>query len=741
MVSPEVNQNGDNIDNISTQQLLPIDSSFACGVFGESKLLPRFGDEYQAQIPALITGPEYDSYLKTLVDAEKKDHIAFDFWLGLSVPVTWTNYVNKANENFKDTKQGFSIQSTTAPSIFASVKKTIDLYQGSSYSLVPEVCGDSWNDIEKTSFLLGVYILKKKFVHLKRFIGSKKMGDVLLFYYSKFYRSGEYNRWSTCRKGRRRKCVSGKLLISGLRQQELLSRLLSRVSEECQKALVEVTKSYAKKDISLIEYVFSIKSMVGLETFVDAVGIGKGKEDLTSMDIGLLRIPIGKACSDLTCTEIVNFLTGGYRLSKAQSRDFFWEAVWPLLLARGWRSEQPKNQTYVSGAKDSLVFLTPGVEKFSRKLVKGNQFFDSVTDVLDKVSSEPELLDLHTENNKGKKKEEDVGIEEIKEPQNLHKKRQCCLQPRTSICDMDDIRFTIVDTSLENGNFSKFRAPRTLPKDNSNMKIVPEDGDQGTSNAPTNISDCAHNMLLAQETNSISRDKITSDTGKIFDSRSDQLVQINDPDSMNPAGKSTKQKKNYGDQQARKSVDIHPRQKLKRSNLDTSTSAVTKRYRTIAACSEEIGSSKTTIPLVQLFGNHSHASYSNIHDPVNKSSPQVGLSKDRLASTSSRKGSPCWSTGGSQDDNFCDQESTQSSMFTIPNSPQQPADFPNMQDDINSTRQDDFCAPKTSADISAPKQPANINSRRQSTRNRPPTARALEAIVNGDLTAWRRGKY
>ncbi|KAK1387604.1 hypothetical protein POM88_015782 [Heracleum sosnowskyi] len=697
MVSPEVNQNGDNIDNISAEQLLPIDSSYACGVFGESKLLPRIGDEYLAQIPSFLSGPEYDCYLKRLIDAEKKDHVPFDFWLGLSVPVTWNNYVNKANENIKNAKQGFS---------FASVRETIDSYQGSSYSLIPGVCGDAWNDIEKTSFLLGVHIFKKKFVHLKRFIGSKKMGDVLLFYYSKFYSSIEYNRWSTCRKGRRRKCVSGQLLISGLRQQELVSRLLSRVSEECQKALIEVTKTYAKKDVSLIEYVFSIKSMVGLETFVDAVGIGKGKEDLTSMDIGPVRIPIGKACSYLTCTEIVNFLTGGYRLSKAQSSDLFWEAVWPLLLGRGWQSEKPKNQAYVP-------------------------------DVLDKISSEPELLKLPTENDEGKKKDEDRWIEEIKEPQNLHKKRQCCLQPQKSICDMDDRKFTVVDTSLDNGIFLKFREPRTLPMDISKKKIVPKDGDQGTSNSPTNISDCAHNMLMARETNSTARDKITSDTGKFFDSSSDQLVHSNVPDSMNPVRNAKKQKTLYEDQQSRKPVDIHLRQKLKRSNLNTSTS-VTKRYRTIAACSEEIGSSRSTIPLLPEFGDHVRVCCSDIHDPNKKASIQASLSKDSLASTNSRKGSPCGSTGGSQ-------ENTQSRMFPDSNLPQQPVDFPNsfiltnsanMQNDITSTRQDDFC--KTSADISAPEQPPNINSRRQSTRNRPPTARALEALVNGDLTAKKK---
>ena len=42
--------------------------------------------------------------------------------------------------------------------------------------------------------------------------------------------------------------------------------------------------------------------------------------------------------------------------------------------------------------------------------------------------------------------------------------------------------------------------------------------------------------------------------------------------------------------------------------------------------------------------------------------------------------------------------------------------------------------PNTSADISVPEQPAILNPRRQSTRNRAPTARALEALVNGDLT-------
>ena len=111
--------------------------------------------------------------------------------------------------------------------------------------------------------------------------------------------------------------------------------------------------------------------------------------------------------------------------------------------------------------------------------------------------------------------------------------------------------------------------------------------------------------------------------------------------------------------------------------------------------------------------------------------------------TSSQKKSPCWSPGGSLDDNRRDQENPQSSMLIDLNLPQQPVNFPNsafltdstnMQDDITSTQQNVFYAPNTSADISVPEQPANLNPRGQSTRNRAPTARALEALVNGDLT-------
>ena len=81
MVSAEQNQNGDNnTENISAEQLHSVDSSD--GVFGEPKVLPRVGDDYQAEIPSVITGPEYDSYMKKLDDAEKNDHVPLDFQQG-----------------------------------------------------------------------------------------------------------------------------------------------------------------------------------------------------------------------------------------------------------------------------------------------------------------------------------------------------------------------------------------------------------------------------------------------------------------------------------------------------------------------------------------------------------------------------------------------------------------------------------------------------------------------------------
>lgn len=210
---------------------------------------------------------------------------------------------------------------------------------------------------------------------------------------------------------------------------------------------------------------------------IDAVGIGKGKQDLTGTAVEPTKInhifsirpeiPTGKACSSLTSADIIKFLTGGFRLSKARSSDLFWEAVWPRLLAKGWRSEEPKDYV-ISGSKQPLVFLTPGVKKFSRwKLVKGNHYFDSVSDVLNKVASDPMLLENEiqvTDGGVDRKNEQDKqGRDGL-----FNKQQRHYLQPVSSNCNQ--MKFTIVDTSIVyNSKPRKVRERRSLPFQTSDI--------------------------------------------------------------------------------------------------------------------------------------------------------------------------------------------------------------------------------------------------------------------------------
>ncbi|KAL1803758.1 hypothetical protein ACET3Z_032405 [Daucus carota] len=171
--------------------------------FRHQELLSRLRP--QAEIPDLITGPEYRSYLNRPVDTDNKDHVPFDFLVGLPVPVTWIKYVRTVSEKKKDEiRLDFSTQSTDSFSI------------DPCYVLVPGVCRDLWNDTEEAGFLLGLYLFKKKFVELKKFIGSKRMGEILYFYYT-FYKSTGFNRWSTCSEGRKGKRAYGTCLFKCFR--------------------------------------------------------------------------------------------------------------------------------------------------------------------------------------------------------------------------------------------------------------------------------------------------------------------------------------------------------------------------------------------------------------------------------------------------------------------------------------------------------------------------------------------
>ncbi|XVF41895.1 hypothetical protein PTKIN_Ptkin01aG0317100 [Pterospermum kingtungense] len=518
METVQLDPNCNLTEETSAKQLLPPDSPDTSNIFGDPQLSPRVGNEYQAEIPPMITGSEHLRLLMDPFDTESTPYLAHSFLLGLPVPVMWTH---KQDNDFKDegkggpnklddgTKADESVKSrkcinsqnskrkknselkaeesdarlvnekeSDAENLEGEITSKTNLSrpcEGKSSHLIPGSSGYSWSNADVDGFILGLYIFGKDFGQIKRFIENKEMGDILSFYYGAFYRSDGYRRWSDGQKRRSRKNIYGQKIFTGWRQQELLSRLFTHVPDELQNNLLEVSKSFLEGRTSLENYVCHLKNSIGICALVEAVGIGKGKADLTGLAMEPPRttqvspeIPSGKACSSLTSGEIIRFLTGGFRLSKARCNDIFWEAVWPRLLAKGWHSEQPKNQCAVS-SKHYLVFLMPGVKKFSRrKLVKGNHYFDSVSDVLSKVASEPTLIELDSEGNGIRSSNEENGCisGESSDQDDPPNNKPCYLKPRVSILGSNHMKFTVVDSSLlHKGKGSRMRELRYSPID------------------------------------------------------------------------------------------------------------------------------------------------------------------------------------------------------------------------------------------------------------------------------------
>ncbi|XP_061360993.1 uncharacterized protein LOC133304922 [Gastrolobium bilobum] len=291
--------------------------------FGDPNIFPKVGEQYQAEIPPLMSESDCSWFQKK---PQPED-----------IDITLVN----------GTKLGASGNS----SVQQETKIGVHENKCKGHCLVPGSSTDTWNEIEEASFTLGLYIFGKNLVKVKRFIGNKTMGDIMAFYYGKFYKSERYQRWSELRKMKSRKCIHGQKIFTGPRQQELLSRLLPNVPEECHSKFLEAS--------------------VGLNPLVEAVGVGT-KKDLTGLTADSVKStqalhvrlekPVGKDCSRLTPVEIINILTGNFRLSKARSGDLFWEAVWPHLLARGWHSEKlGSDDNYVVAYKHPLIFLVPRV--------------------------------------------------------------------------------------------------------------------------------------------------------------------------------------------------------------------------------------------------------------------------------------------------------------------------------------------------------------------------------------------
>ncbi|CAN6168479.1 unnamed protein product [Urochloa humidicola] len=509
----------------------------------DTRVYPRVGDEYQVAVPDLLTEEEQAKLRSSTVYDSRVFGFDYPVGVGLAIPITWTQ---NTSTHMQEGHGGFS-GSSSCPSqeegpIHSSENIPGNLHQDSICSEclgckvnaeqgeklpgsagqdmqcsqerkllgcscvkrkfndcfpLPGMTRYSWSDEEAQTFLLGLYIFGKNLVQVTKFTETKTMGEILSYYYGEFFRSDAYRRWAACRKARSRRCILGLRIFSGPRQQELLSRLLAGVAREVEASLMEVFKIFNEGTSTFEQFILTLKSTVGAQVLVAAVGIGKGKYDLTGFALDPSRnhgistrpeIPVGKACSALSSGDIIKFLTGDFRLSKARSNDLFWEAVWPRLLSRGWHSEQPKDSSQVG--KHALVFLIPGVKKFSRKkLIKGNHYFDSVSDVLSKVASEPRLLEFGVEggnDDSGGIKHENGGIHDSEHDSNtLPNKKPSYNRPTEPGCSHELMKFTVVDTSLVQGEEpSKVRSLRNLPTDSSHGYMSsPRSEDSGSDSS------------------------------------------------------------------------------------------------------------------------------------------------------------------------------------------------------------------------------------------------------------------
>jgi hypothetical protein len=439
------------------------DDEFPCG---DPQVEPRVGDEFQVDIPLMMSASKRAVFLSNPVAL---DDSTCSFLVGLPVQVMWIDKVGIGQGNGDgNVDMNQSLKSLRAKKGRCSAKirgksdkNSETKKQRLNLEAVPAIPSSSWDDLEVASFVLGLYTFGKNFTQMNNFMENKGIGEIMLFYYGKFYNSAKYHTWSESRKKRNRKCVYGRKLYSGWRQQQLLTRLMPSIPDEPQKQiLVDVSKSFAEGTITLEKYVSAVKNLVGLRLLVDAVAIGKEKEDLTVPTSTPMKtkpwftvssksslVPGEGDYNSLTSAGIINQLTGCSRLSKARCNDIFWGAVWPRLLARGWHSQQPEDRGYFK-SKDYIVFIVPGVKKFSRQeLVKGDHYFDSVSDILTKVVSEPELL----ENETGGVAAENPSDQSDEESSPSDSLRHRYLRSPCSNRGTLGMKFTVVDTSLATG--------------------------------------------------------------------------------------------------------------------------------------------------------------------------------------------------------------------------------------------------------------------------------------------------
>ncbi|KAJ7980249.1 Arginine-glutamic acid dipeptide repeats protein [Quillaja saponaria] len=806
----QVSDTGNFNEKRSHDQSVSPENSNMYNVFGDPEISPRVGEQYQAKLPPLLTEAEYYLLRKNPTVEEITAGGPHDFLVGLPIPIMLIddelkNIKHEALEagcnsievpNKIDSSQPECIRGTQvfltcnnlntkvgpldstlvtetnlgeSASLIVKQEAKTEMkkkHRGKCHCLVPGSFSNSWNDIEEAGFILGLYIFGKNLVQVRRFIGCKNMGDILSFYYGRFYRSEKYCRWGECRKMRSRKCIYGQKIFTGARQQELLSRLVLYVSEEYRNTLLEVSKIFGEGKLLLEEYVSTLKALVGLNALVEAVAIGKGKQDLTGINVeatkpsqvlpARLEIPVGKACSLLTPQEITNFLTGDFRLSKARSNDLFWEAVWPRLLARGWHSEQPNSHGYATSSKLSLVFLVPGVKKFSRrKLMKGTHFFDSISDVLSKVASDPGLLELDTAvaNDYGSKNENGWTTGTKLDQETFpDQQRHCYLKPQTPNHSVDVMKFTVVDTSGTSGKASKMRQMRNFPRGVMKASVseshCEDDEDTAEEEKQEHDSFC-HNTdeMISKTTNVSIGTGVFSNSNGLENKALKEMLPISRSDSTDLFANISKNMKtdNCNETMSRNAKKCLSSKKEGPGGKNL-LGPVTKRRRRLTACNLAETNCVTANILVPSIGKQEEASCcrENLISSDKVHTQSDPSQQNKSTSSPPSIASPNFTREAITNSNhFCieQHEKPQSRILidlNLPFTPDAEADEPFMtemterrQPDSTSKESDNSHSGTISKCVDNSQHQPDVNPRRHSTRNRPPTTKVLESLACG----------
>ncbi|CAK9178033.1 unnamed protein product [Ilex paraguariensis] len=821
-----MDKNIEGIVNESAESFLSLCSSDMGGIFGDPEVLPRVGDQFQAEIPPPMMEYDHFQLMRESEDTEVTINVSNCLNMGLPIPIMWihddagivgdnvlpgfgdqnvaigrngpveaeNSEESQIASNDEDVELKSGLWGTTFEyeetvggllsfqpmvagermdvDLALSQGKKTELYHGNNgYHPVPGALGQAWRDIEYDSFLLGLYIFGKNLLLVKRFV-EKEIGDVLSYYYGKFYRSSKYHRWSECWKMRSKRCIHGQKIFMGWRHQELLSRLFSHVSEECKDRLMEVSRIFGEGKLTLDEYVFTLKDMVGVRMLAEAIAIGKGKQDLTGTTMELVKtnhsrrvhpeIPTGKACSSLTSGEIIKFLTGDFRLSKARCGDLFWEAVWPRLLARGWHSEQPKDHG-CAGSKHSLVFLIPGVKKFSRRrLVKGNHYFDSVSDVLNKVASEPGLLELEIEaaNGSAQREEYMVDPQTKQDPEILSDHHHRYLRPRNSNCNQDSMQFTIVDTSLHcREKQAKVRELRSLPADPLIGSIPSGLSSETEEDTSVESRDEAVENMSLHPVKDVAENGASADSPECVTGTNTHLPCVSDPMIIAVENHEDQSTSVSNDRKSRLIVKFHFRRKVK-SHQSNGLGPIMKQHHLTACSHEQSSHGVENISRDTKLNGEESCGWSNTLDTCENMALQLGSSQDLLP-TSSLVGCPVDSSKGIQFGNYQGSKTypkkPQAQTLIDLNLPHVAPDSGNdEQSVVDMVHNDDNSSAKKPSYVSETSQqyessnPANVgasieqqsamNGRRQSTRNRPLTTRALEALELGFFDTKKKKK-